>query len=81
MARRYKNARPLPGETEFTGVQGRSTSGVSSRKPEAALSASDQMRLSRITDPNDPDRRLNMRVWNGETPERTLAQEEGDRLS
>ena len=81
MARRYKNARPLPGETEYTGTQGRSDSGVSSRKPRAALSASDQMRLSRLTDERDPDHRVNLRIWNGETPERTPAQEEGDRLS
>jgi len=78
---KYKRARPLPGETEFTGTQGRSDSGVSSRKPAAALSASEQMRLSRLTDPNDPDRKINRRIWHGETPEPTPAQAEGDRLS
>lgn len=78
---KYKNARPLAGETEYTGTMGRGTAGVSSRKPEAALSASDQERLMRLTDPDDPDRRLNWRIWRGETPERTPAQVEGDERS
>jgi len=77
---RYKNAHPQPNETEYTGTMGRSTSGVPAARPKTALSASDQMRLSRLTDENDPDRRVNWRIWQGETPERTPEQVEGDWL-
>lgn len=78
---KYKNARPKAGESEYTGRMGRSTSGIPEDRPESALSASDQARLNRITDPSDRERKYNKRVWLGETPERTEAQVEGDERS
>jgi hypothetical protein len=78
---RYKNARPKAGESEFTGTMGRSTTGVPEARPDSALSASDRMRLSRISAPGDKNRRFNERIWHGETPEPTPEQAEGDWLS
>lgn len=70
-----------PGETEYEGTMGASTSGIPEKRPESALSASDEARLARITDLNDPHRRLNYRIWHGETPQRTPEQVEGDKWS
>jgi len=78
---KYKNAHPKPGESEYTGTMGRSTSGIPEARPESALSASDEARLARITDETDPERKYNKRIWLGETPERTEAQVEGDERS
>jgi hypothetical protein len=78
---RYKNAHPKPGESEYSGRMGRSTSGIPEDRPDAALSASDEARLNRITDPSDRARRFNQRIWYGETPERTPEQVEGDERS
>jgi hypothetical protein len=75
---RFKFSHPKPGETEYGGRMGGGTAGVPEDRPESALSASDEMRLSRTTDPNDRKRRFNLRVWRGETPVRTPAQVEGD---
>jgi hypothetical protein len=75
---RYKYARPKVGESEYTGRMGASTSGIPEDRPQSALSASDEARLNRITDLSDPQRKFNERIWFGETPERTAAQEEGD---
>lgn len=70
-----------PGETEYEGTMGASTTGIPEARPESALSASDQLRLMRLADPDDPHRRLNYRIWNGETPHRTPEQVEGDKRS
>jgi hypothetical protein len=70
-----------PGETEYEGTMGASTTGIPESRPESALSASDQARLARISDLNDPHRRLNLRIWHGETPHRTPEQVEGDKRS
>jgi hypothetical protein len=78
---KFKNAHPKPGETEYTGRMGRSTSGIPEDRPHSALSASDQARLARITDEADRERKFNERIWFGETPERTAAQVEGDERS
>lgn len=75
---KYKNARPKAGETEYGGTMGRSTTGVPEKRPRSALSASDELRLARLTDPQDSGRRLNYRVWYGETPKKSAAQKEGD---
>ena len=75
---KYKNARPKPLETEYTGRMGRSTSGIPEGRPQSALSASDEARLHRITDPSDKRRKLNTRIWHGETPSRSPEQVEGD---
>jgi hypothetical protein len=70
-----------PGETEYTGTMGASTTGIPESRPESALSASDQARLARISDLNDPHRKFNSRIWHGETPQRTPEQVEGDKRS
>lgn len=70
-----------PGETEYTGTMGASTTGIPEARPESALSASDQERLMRLADPDDPHRRLNYRIWHGEMPHRTPEQVEGDKRS
>ena len=78
---RYKYARPKPGESEYDGRMGRSTSGIPEDRPDSALSASDEARLNRITDPSDRTRKFNERIWYGETPEPTPEQVEGDARS
>lgn len=78
---KYKNAHPKPGESEYTGRLGASTSGIPEDRPRSALSASDTARLARITDLQDPQHKFNERIWFGETPERTPAQVEGDERS
>jgi len=75
---KYRISHPKPGESEFTGTMGRSTSGIPEARPKSALSASDEARLARITDETDPQHKLNLRIWFGETPKRTAAQVEGD---
>jgi len=78
---RFRNARPKAGESEYNGRMGRSTTGIPEDRPENALSASDEARLDKISDRNDRARRLNYRIWFGETPERSAAQVEGDERS
>ena len=57
---KYKFAHPRAGESEYTGTMGASTSGIPEDRPQAALSASDEARLNRITDPADRQRKLNV---------------------
>jgi len=69
----------LEGESEFSGKAG--PAGVGIRKPKTALSASDQLRLARLTGTTDPQAPISDRVWYGEGPTRTARQAEGDERS
>jgi len=70
---------PKPGETDYNGTMYRSTSGIPQFRHASALSASDEARLARLTDPVDVQRKRNDRIWKGESAKRTWAQVEGDR--
>jgi hypothetical protein len=54
-------------ETEYTGEFG--PTGVPLFKERRAVSASEEMRMSRLTADKDPAKPINWRVWNGQRPE------------
>jgi hypothetical protein len=71
--------RLLPGESEYSGKAG--PAGVGIRKPQKAVSASDEARLARLTGTKDPKAPINDRVWYGEAPRKTERQRRGDALA
>ena len=63
-------------ETEYTGEFG--PTGVPAFKRQAAVTASEEMRMSRLTGTKDPLEPINWRVWYGQKPERSAKEELGD---
>jgi len=65
------------GGTEYTGVIG--PAGVPAFKPRAALSASEEARLMRLTGTRDPQAPISWRHWNGQKVEKSAREIEGER--
>lgn len=55
---------PQPDETEYEGLKG--PAGVPKYRPAKALTASDKLRLERLTGTHDPQATISRRVWEGQ---------------
>jgi hypothetical protein len=65
--------------SEYTGRMG--PAGVPAKRPRAALSASDQARLMRLTGTLDPEAPISDRHWYGQNVEKSARELEGERQS
>jgi hypothetical protein len=63
---------------EYTGEFG--PTGVPAFKRRGAVTASEEMRMSRLTADKDPLKPVNYRVWNGQRPEKSARELLGELL-